>query len=148
MASDLCRVALTGRLTKDSELRHTAGGTPVLGMRVAYSTRRKDGSGNWIDKSNYIDVTMFGARGEAVAQYLVRGKQVAVDGRLEWREWDAQDGTKRQAYEVVVDDLILLGGSRDGEGSGGGGSRDDWQPAGAAVGGDADFQGADDDIPF
>jgi len=70
---------------------------------------------------------------------------VAIDGRLEWREWDAQDGTKRQAVEIIADSVQFLGGRGEGGGEGGG---NQFVPAGATAGPDADFQGADDDIPF
>ena len=66
-------------------------------MRVAVNSRRKDGSGNWVDKPNYFDVTVFGAQGENCSTYLCKGRPVAVEGRLDWREWEAKDGSgKRQ----------------------------------------------------
>src|SRR3954465_7645525 len=86
-ATNINRVVLTGNLTHDPELRSTSGGTPVCSLRIAVNTRRKDGSGNWIDKPNYFDVTVWGAQGENCAQYLAKGRPVAIDGRLEWREY-------------------------------------------------------------
>ncbi|HWG56261.1 MAG TPA: single-stranded DNA-binding protein, partial [Gaiellaceae bacterium] len=88
---------------------------------------------------------VWGQQGENCAQYLAKGRPVGVQGRLEWREWDAQDGTKRQAVEVVADNVQFLGGRGDGESGGGG-----FVPQGAAAPAAADFpsSAADDDIPF
>ena len=85
------------------------------------NTRRKDGqSGEWIDKPNYFDVTVWGAQGENCARFLSKGRPVAIDGRLEWREWQDQDGQKRQTVEIIADSVQFLGG-RDGAGGGSGG---------------------------
>jgi single-strand DNA-binding protein len=91
---------------------------------------------------------VWGNQGESCAQYLAKGRPVAIDGRLEWREWEATDGSgKRQAVEIVADNVQFLGGRNDGDG-GGGGSQ--FVPAGASQSNAADFpsQPADDDIPF
>jgi single-strand DNA-binding protein len=147
MAANINRVVLVGNLTRDPELRHTGGGTPVCSLRIAVNTRRKDAStGEWTDKPNYFDISVFGNQAESCNQYLSKGRPVAIDGRLEWREWEAQDGTKRQAVEVVADSVQFLGG-RDSEGGAGG---NQFVPAGVSSGSDADFAAspADDDIPF
>ena len=151
-ASNINRVVLTGNLTKDPELRSTPGGTSVCKLRVAVNTRRKDASGQWVDKPNYFDVTVWGQQGENCATYLQKGRPVAIDGRLEWREWDATDGSgKRQAVEIVADTVQFLG-SRDGAPAGNGGftpqsdvpadTSDFTNPEPAGVG------ATDDDIPF
>ncbi len=121
-ASNVNVVVITGNLTKDPELRHTGGGTPVCELRVAVNSRRKDGqSGQWVDKPNYFDVVVWGAQGENCANYLNKGRPVAVEGRLDWREWEAKEGGgKRQAVQIVANSVQFLG-SRDGSGSGGGG---------------------------
>ena len=119
MPANINSVVLVGNLTRDPELRHTPSGMAVCSLRLAVNSRRKDESGNWADKPNYFDITVWGAQGENCAQYLAKGRPVGVQGRLEWREWDAQDGTKRQAVEVVADNVQFLG-SRDGGGEGGG----------------------------
>lgn len=139
------RVVLVGNLTRDPELRHTQGGMAVCGLRLAVNTRRKDQTGQWTEKPNYFDITVWGQQGENCSQYLSKGRQVAIDGRLEWREWDAQDGTKRQAVEVVADTVQFIGGRGEGDG---GGERQ-FVPAGATAD-NADFPSspADDDIPF
>jgi single-strand DNA-binding protein len=148
MAANINRVVLEGNLTRDPELRHTPSGTAVCSLRLAVNTRRKDGAtGEWTEKPNYFDITVWGNQGESCAQYLSKGRPVAVDGRLEWREWDAQDGTKRQAVEVIADSVQFLGGRGDGEGGG-----NQFVPAGATTQADnADFGAggaSDDDIPF
>jgi single-strand DNA-binding protein len=146
MAASVNRVVVVGNLTRDPELRHTPSGTSVCSLRIAVNTRRKDASGQWADKANYFSVSVFGQQAESCAQYLSKGRPVAIDGRLEWREWE-QDGNKREAVEIVADSVQFLGSRGDGESSGGGGSNQ-FVPAGASAGSDADFQGSDDDIPF
>ena len=156
MARNINRVIVVGNLTRDPELRHTPSGTAVCSLRIAVNTTRKDESGQWVDKPNYFDVTVWGQQGENCAQYLSKGRPVAIDGRLEWREWEAQDGSKRQAVDIVADNVQFLGGRQEGEGAAyvpagaaGGGSEPQFVPAGAA-GESADFpaSSADDDIPF
>ena len=146
--ANINRVVLVGNLTRDPELRHTPSGTAVCKLRIAVNTRQKDPQGNWGDKPNYFDVTVWGNQGESCAQYLSKGRPVGVDGRLDWREWDAQDGTKRQAVEIIADTVQFLG-SRDGGGGGAGDGERQFVPA-AATAGNEDFtsSSADDDIPF
>ena len=146
-ATNINRVVMTGNLTRDPELRSTSGGTSVCSLRIACNTRRRDASGEWTDKPNYFDVTVWGAQGENCAQYLSKGRPVAIDGRLEWREFQDKDGNKRQATEIIADSVQFLGSRGDGESAGGGGGNQ-FVPAGASAGSDADFQGSDDDIPF
>jgi single-strand DNA-binding protein len=158
-ATNINRVVLTGNLTRDPELRSLQSGTAICSLRIASNTRRKDGAtGEWVDKPNYFDITVFGAQGENCARFLAKGRPVAVDGRLEWREWTDKEGNKRQSVEVVADAVQFLGGREEGGYGGGGGggftprSTDvpvddrDFQPAGAPVNG-ANAP-ADDDIPF
>ena len=151
-ATNINSVCVTGNLTKDPELRSTPSGTSVCKLRVAVNSRRKVGaSGEWVDKPNYFDVTVWGAQGENCANYLSKGRPVAVQGRLDWREWEAQDGGKRQAVEIIADSVQFLGSRSDNPGNGNGfqGSSDvpadtsDFQEA--KVGGEG---GSDDDIPF
>jgi len=139
---------LVGNLTRDPELRHTGGGTAVCSLRLAVNTRRKDGAtGEWTDKPNYFDIAVFGNQAESCAQYLSKGRPVAIDGRLDWQEWEAQDGTKRSKVEIIAEGVQFLGG-RDSSFEGGG--ENQFVPAGATANADADFGGspADDDIPF
>jgi single-strand DNA-binding protein len=157
-------VILTGNLTKDPELRSTGSGMAVCSLRIATNTRRKDNStGEWMDQPNYFTVTVFGRQGENAAQYLTKGRGVAVDGRLSWREYTDKDGNKREAVEIIAENVQFLSGP--GEGGGGGGSftprsdvpvsTDDFAPVGAPSGGGGGNYGgggstpaADDDIPF
>ena len=147
-ATNINRVVLTGNLTRDPELRSTPGGTSVCSLRVACNTRRKDASGEWVDKPNYFDVTVWGAQGENCAQYLAKGRPVAVDGRLEWREWEDKEGNKRQSVEIVADSVQFLGSRSDAENGG------RFTPQSDVPADTADFQtapaggGSDDDIPF
>lgn len=120
-ASNINRVVLTGNLTFDPELRALQSGTSVCKLRIASNTRRKDNStGEWVDKPNYFDVTVWGAQGENCAKYLTKGRGVAIDGRLEWREWQDQAGNKRQSVEIIADTVQFLGGGQEGGGQGGG----------------------------
>jgi len=146
-ASNINRVTVTGNLTRDPELRTIGStGNSVCSLRIAVNTRRKQGD-QWVDKPNYFDVTVWGAQGQNCAQYLSKGRPVAIDGRLEWREWDAKDGTKRQSVDIVADTVQFLGSRGDAEG---GGAQPQFVPAGATA--DADMGGSggasDDDIPF
>jgi single-strand DNA-binding protein len=161
-ASNINVVVITGNLTRDPDLRSTPGGTSVCKLRVAVNSRRKDGqTGEWVDKPNYFDVTVWGAQGANCANYLSKGRPVAVEGRLDWREWEDKEGNKRQSVEIIANSVQFLG-SRDGGGGGGGGGNGngftpqsdtpadtsdyDAAPAGAAAGQGAG--GQDDDIPF
>jgi single-strand DNA-binding protein len=101
------RVVLTGNLTRDPELRTTPAGVSVCSLRIASNTRRKTSDGEYVDKPNYFSVTVWGAHGENCARYLTKGRPVAIDGRLEWREWTHED-TKREAIEIVADTVQFL----------------------------------------
>jgi len=156
-ASNINRVIITGNLTSDPELRSLSNGTSVCKLRVAVNTRRKDNStGEWVDKPNFFDVTVWGAQGENSARYLSKGRPVAIDGRLEWREWQDQQGNKRQSIDIIADTVQFLGGRDEGASPGGGGfaarsdipadTSDFGAPSPAPVGGGAAT--GDDDIPF
>src|SRR5438046_4000072 len=121
MAANINRVVLVGNLTRDPELRHTPGGTPVCSLRIAVNSRRKDESGQWVDKPNYFSISVFGNQAESCSQYLSKGRPVAVDGRLDWREWQAQEGSKRESGEIVGEPGQFRGSRGHAEGSGGGG---------------------------
>jgi single-strand DNA-binding protein len=155
-ATNINRVVLTGNLTRDPELRSTSTSMSVCSLRVACNTRRKNqATGDWEDKPNYFDVTVWGAQGENCARFLAKGRPVAIDGRLEWREWETQDGNKRQSVEIVADSVQFLG-SRDDVGGGNGftprsdvpADTRDFEPAGTPSGGGGSTSAGDDDIPF
>jgi single-strand DNA-binding protein len=157
-ASNVNVVVITGNLTQDPELRHTGGGTSVCELRVAVNSRRKDQSGNWVDKPNFFNVVVFGGQGENCANYLSKGRPVAIEGRLDWREWEAKDGSgKRQAIQIIANTVQFLG-SRDGSGGGQGGGNGNgggFSPQSDVPADTSDFEGAaassgggEDDIPF
>lgn len=108
------RVVISGNLTRDPELRQTAGGLPVLGFSVAVNDRRKNQSTDeWEDYPNFVDCTLFGTRAASVARFLGKGAKVAIEGKLRWSQWE-KDGQKRSKLEVIVDDIELLSGNRQG----------------------------------
>jgi single-strand DNA-binding protein len=115
--SDLNRVTLVGRLTRDPEVRYTSGGMPIVNLGLAVNGRQKDASGQWTEKPNFFDVKLFGDRFERLAQHLEKGRRVGVDGRLEWSSWET-DGQKRSKVEIVANELQFLDGRGDGEGGG------------------------------
>ena len=131
-ATNINRVVLTGNLTADPELRSLPSGTSVCELRSpATPAARTTRTGEWEDKPNYFNVKVWGAQGENAARFLSKGRPVAIDGRLEWREWEAQDGAKRQAIDIIADSVQFLG-SRD-DTSGGGGVRAATGAPGAAT---------------
>jgi len=147
------RVVITGNLTRDPELRSLPNGNAVCSMRVACNGRRRTSEGQWEDAPNYFDITVWGAQGENCKKYLSKGRPVAIDGRLQWREWADQSGNKRQSVDIIAESVQFLGG-REEAGNGNGfssGARaaesdvpidtGDFErtPVGAAT---------DDDIPF
>ena len=143
-ATNINRVVLTGNLTRDPELRSLPSGMSVCSMRIACNTRRKNNAtGDWEDKPNYFDVTVWGAQGENCARFLAKGRPVALDGRLEWREWQDKEGNKRESVEIIADTVQFLGGTEGGSHV----PADDFQPAGAPAA-NGHSSAADDDIPF
>jgi single-strand DNA-binding protein len=156
MAGNINRVIITGNLTKDPDLSSLPqSGTSVCSLRIACNGRRKNNdTGQWEDQPNYFDVTVWGQQGENCARYLRKGRPVAIDGRLRWREWNSQDGQKRQGVDIIAETVQFLGG-RDDAGNGNGfssGARaaesdvpidtGDFESAPVTAG------AADDDIPF
>ena len=146
-ATNINRVVITGNLTRDPELRSTSGGTSVCSLRVAVNSRRKEGD-QWVDKPNFFDVTVWGAQGENCAQYLAKGRPVAIDGRLNWREWEDKEGAKRQTVDIIADSVQFLGSPQGGQVNGSQ-AREPDLPADTS---DFDQVGVassgDDDIPF
>ncbi|MBN2822078.1 MAG: single-stranded DNA-binding protein [Coriobacteriia bacterium] len=135
------RVMITGNLTRDPELRSTNSGMSVLKMGVAVNDRRKNQqTGEWEDVPNFVDVTVFGARGEALSRFLNKGSKVAIEGKLRWSQWENPQGEKRSKLEVIADEVEFLS-SRDG-GSGGGSSGGYTAPASSPS------SEPDEEIPF
>ncbi len=161
--ANINRVTITGNLTRDPDLRSLPSGMAVCELGVAVNHRRKDNATDqWIEEPNFFNVVVFGSQGENCAQYLSKGRPVAVDGRLRWSSWeDKNGGGKRSKVEIVANVVQFLGGRGD-DNQGGGGQQQQAQPnqgfAGSDVPADtSDFGdpvgapsggGADDDIPF
>ena len=127
------RVNISGNLTRDPELRATAGGTQVLSFGVAVNDRRRNPqSGEWEDYPNFVDCTMFGTRAEAVGRYLSKGSKVAIEGKLRYSSWE-RDGQRRSKLEVIVDEIEFLSrnqqGGQGGYGQDGYGSHGGYAPA-------------------
>lgn len=140
MANDLNAVSLVGRLTRDPDLRSLPSGASVCELRLAYNTSVKRGDA-WEDKGNFINVTVWGAQGEALARNLTRGQRVGVTGRLEWREWETQDGGKREQTSITASQVQYLDPKPDGAPA----ARPAAQPAAAQA--PAPLPPADD-VPF
>ncbi len=102
------RVTVTGNLTRDPELRQTAGGMMVLRLGVAVNDRvRNQSTGDWEDRPNFVDCVVFGARAEALSTLLGKGAKVAIEGKLRWSQWE-HEGQKRSKIEIVVDELEFM----------------------------------------
>lgn len=129
--SSINRVVLIGRLTNDPELRSLPSGTSVCGLRIACNTSRKSPEGEYTEKPNFFNVNVFGATGESVHRYMSRGRRVAIDGRLDWREWETSEGAKRQTVEIVAESVQFLDGRGDHDSSDGS-SEDDGSAEGAS----------------
>ena len=109
---DVNHVILLGRLTRDAELKYTAGGQAVCKFSIAVNRRKKNGD-QWEDEANFFDIVIWGKQGETLNQYLKKGKMVAVDGELRQDRWQ-QDGQNRSKVEIVASFLQLLGGGGQG----------------------------------
>ena len=144
---DVNHVVLIGRLTRDAELKYTASGQAVCKFSIAVNRRRKTGD-QWVDEPNFFDIVLWGKQGETLNQYLVKGKQVGVDGELRQDRWE-QDGQNRSKVEIVANNLQLLGGGNSGNGSFNSGSFNKQETAyGSASAGGSSGDGFTDDIPF
>ena len=149
--ADINHVVLVGRLTRDAELKYTAGGQAVCKFSVAINRRRKNGD-QWEDEANFFDVVVWGRQGESLSPYLLKGKQVGVDGELRQDRWQ-QEGQNRSKIEIVANNIQLLGsGSSQGGNQGSGAS---WQGRGGESSsssqdqkGSASEDSFSDDIPF
>ena len=108
------RVSITGNLTRDPELRATAGGTQMLAFGVAVNDRRKNQqTGEWEDVPNFVDCIVFGSRAEAVSRFISKGSKVAIEGKLRYSAWENKEGQRRSKLEVIVDEIDFL--SRQGQ---------------------------------
>jgi single-strand DNA-binding protein len=143
MAGNLNKVFLMGNLTRDPELRHTAQGSSVTNFSVAVNRAYKGSDGELKKEVSYFNIVVWGKMGENCAKYLTKGRPVLVEGRLQNRSWDAEDGTKRHATDIVADNVQFLGSASSG---GSGGSNQDNATSTAD---DGSYTGGDDDaVPF
>lgn len=108
--TNINHVVLVGRLTRDPELRALPSGAVTCSLRIACTTMRKDLDGSYSEKPNFFSVSVFGARAESVSRYMRKGSRIGIDGRLEWHEWQAADGAKRQAVDIVAHRVEFLDG--------------------------------------
>ena len=112
--ADINHVVLIGRLTRDAELKYTANGQAVCKFSLAINRRKKNGD-QWVDEPSFFDIVLWGKQGETLNQYLVKGKQIAVEGELRQDRWE-QDGQNRSKIEIMANNVQLLGGGAGGPG--------------------------------
>jgi single-strand DNA-binding protein len=141
------KVILVGRLGQDPEARFTQGGTAVTNLRLATNESWKDQSGQRQERTEWHSVVAWGKLAEICSQYLSKGRQVYIEGRLQTRSWQDREGNKRYTTEVRADNMVMLGGGRSEEGQAAPAAQPapEAQPA-PAVGSDSGT--SDDDIPF
>ena len=152
MARGINKVILVGNLGKDPELKYTPSGQSVTNFTVATSRSYKDKSGEWKEETEWHNVKAWGKTGESVAQYLSKGRQVYVEGRIQTRTWEDNDGKKRYFTDIVADNIVLLGGR--GEGGSAGAPRSSSEARSSTPAAEDDLNQSqpaditDDDIPF
>ena len=148
------KVILVGNLGRDAELRYTPGGAAVATLNLATTEVWNDKSGQKQEKTEWHRIVLWGKQAESLQEYLTKGKQIYVEGRLQTRQWDDKDGNKKYTTEIKADRITLLGG-----GGGGGGARSGGMDRGGPDRGGAHPGGGggdeppmepitDDDIPF
>jgi single-strand DNA-binding protein len=144
--ADINHVVLVGRLTRNAELKYTNNGAAVSKFSIAINQRRKKDD-QWVDESHFFDIVLWGKSAESINQYLVKGKQIGVEGQLRQNRWE-QEGQARSKVEIFATNVMLLGSGT------GGGSRQSAPPAEAKGGGESPEGAApapdtfEDDIPF
>jgi single-strand DNA-binding protein len=157
MATGVNKVIMIGNLGRDPEVRYTQSGSAVCNLRLAVGERRKDGEG-WREHTEWVTVVCFGRTAENVGQFMSKGRQIYIEGRLQTRKYTDKDGQDRWSTEVVASQVLFLGGKDAGAGGGAGGGGG----GGAPRGGDSDGEASrgkgdapaddggfyDDDLPF
>lgn len=149
------RVILVGNLTRDPELRFTPSNTPVTEIGLAVNDRRKNSSGEWVEETTFVDITLWGRTAEVATEYLNKGSSVLIEGRLKLDTWE-KDGKKNSKLRVVGERMQMLGPRGSGGGGGSAGSRGTAKSAAPAAGPDTGPDAGpddidappDDDIPF
>jgi single-strand DNA-binding protein len=138
------RVILVGNITRDIELRYTTGGLAVTDIGLAVNDRRKTQTGEWVDETTFVDITLWGRQAEIASEYLSKGSPVLIEGRLKQDTWE-QEGQKRSKLKVIGERMQMLGTRPAG-------ARPERESAddSAAIGTDERHAGPppDDDIPF
>ena len=150
------KVILVGNLGRDAELRYTPGGAPVATLNLATTEVWNDKtSGQKQEKTEWHRIVLWGKSAESLSEYLTKGKQIYVEGRLQTRKWQDKDGNDKYTTEIRGDRIVLLGGGGGGAGgAGGGGARPQRATSAPSGGGDHEPMGepindlTDDDIPF
>jgi single-strand DNA-binding protein len=159
MARGVNKVILLGNVGKDPEIRTTQGGMTVASFSLATAERAKDQQGNWTDKTEWHNLVAFQRTAEIVRDYVKKGTQVYIEGKIQTRSWDDKEsGQKKYRTEILVNDLQLLGGRGEGASSGGGAERTSGgyatnsysrpAPPSAPANDYADQGITDEDIPF
>ena len=141
MARDLNKVMLTGRLGKEVELRVTPNGTSVATFSVASGRNMKQPDGSYKEQTEWFRVVAWDRLAETCSNYLKKGSHVFIEGRLQTREWQDQQGQKRYSTEVIASDMVMLDSKRQSQEDGG----DAWDNAGASPGGPKGRAAASDD---
>ena len=158
------KVILVGNVTRDPELKYIASGTAVTEVGLAVNDRRKTASGEWVEETTYVDVTLWGRTAEVAGEYVTKGSPLLIEGRLKLDTWE-REGKKNSKLRVVGERMQLLGSRGGGGGAGGGGPRRQPAKAGAGDRGGDEFTqevsyddgpadvgmsagGGEDDIPF
>jgi single-strand DNA-binding protein len=147
------KVIIVGNMGRDAEVRYTPGGAAVATLSLATTDVWNDKAGQRQEKTEWHRVVVWGKQAETLAEYLTKGRQIYVEGRLQTRQWDDKDGNKRYTTEIRSDRIVLLGGRGGGAGEGGGGGGGDYgSPRPTSSGGGAPASGppelTEDDIPF
>jgi single-strand DNA-binding protein len=156
------KVVLVGNVTRDPELRYIASGTAVTDIGLAVNDRRKTATGEWVEETTFVDVTLWGRTAEVAGEYVTKGSPLLVEGRLKLDTWE-KDGKKNSKLRVVCERMQLLGGRGEGaRGAAGAAGAGKARAPARTSGGDADYGeasgydgpdeapagGGDDDIPF
>jgi single-strand DNA-binding protein len=140
------KVFIIGRLVRDVDLKYAASGMAVAKFSLACNEKRKEGEG-WVDEANFFDITLFGKTAESLSQYLVKGKRIAVDGKLKQERWEDRDtGKARSKVSVTALNIQLLDSGNNGGGYGGSAGRP--PPSRPPAPASAADDGFVDDIPF
>ena len=146
------RVVLLGNLTRDPELRYLPSGMAVVDAGLAVNDRRKTPDGQWVDETTFVDVTFFGRTAEVVGEYLTKGSQVLIEGRLKLDTWETSDGQKRSKLKVIAERMQMLGppsGKGAAAGRAAGQAAGQYaQPAPTEEAFPPGVPGGDNDVPF